>query len=158
MRIRHIEESDWPATWRIIKPEFRAGETYALPTDFLEVEAHRVWVELPLATFVAVDDNEIVGTYYLKANQLGPGSHVCNCGYIVSGKARGKGIASAMCLRPDVEPGSPSFESPNRTPRHRPLPKVRLAGTATTSESQPINWTTRQDGRVLPSSAWNATR
>ena len=38
-----------------------------------------------------------MGTYYLKANQSGPGSHVCNCGYMVSSRARAKGVATFMC-------------------------------------------------------------
>lgn len=97
MDIRRFEEQDWPATWRIIEPVFRAGETYAFPTDISEEQAYHIWIERPLATFVVVDDGLIVGTYYLKPNQPGPGSHVSNCGYIVSDKARGKGVASAMC-------------------------------------------------------------
>ena len=32
-----------------------------------------------------------------KTNQAGPGSHVCNCGYMVSTNARGKGLATSMC-------------------------------------------------------------
>ena len=36
-------------------------------------------------------------TYYLKTNQDGPGKHVCNCGYMVSSGARGRGIARQMC-------------------------------------------------------------
>ncbi len=42
---------------------------------------------------------EIVGTYYIKTNQIGPGSHVCNCGYMVTSKKRDKGIATAMCAQ-----------------------------------------------------------
>ena len=34
---------------------------------------------------------------FLKPNQPGQGAHVCNCGYIVGEKARGKGIATKMC-------------------------------------------------------------
>ncbi len=41
--------------------------------------------------------NKILGTYYIKPNQPALGAHVCNCGYIVAEKARGKGIASEMC-------------------------------------------------------------
>ncbi|NWO06960.1 MAG: GNAT family N-acetyltransferase, partial [Alteromonadaceae bacterium] len=33
----------------------------------------------------------------IKTNQSGPGQHVCNCGYMVSANARGKGIATQMC-------------------------------------------------------------
>jgi len=33
----------------------------------------------------------------IKTNQAGPGSHVCNCGFMLSSKAGGKGLATAMC-------------------------------------------------------------
>ena len=52
---------------------------------------------LPRKTSVAEDDGELLGTYYLKTNQAGPGAHVCNCGYMVTDTARGRGIATAMC-------------------------------------------------------------
>lgn len=96
--IRSFTDDDWPPTWGIIEPVFRAGETYAFAPDITEAEAHRVWIELPQATYVAVDDNNrLLGTYYIKPNQPSLGAHVCNCGYIVSEAARGKGIASRMC-------------------------------------------------------------
>jgi L-amino acid N-acyltransferase YncA len=96
--IRPFEEEDWAATWRIIAPVFRAGETYAFSPDITEEETHTVWVKMPSATFVAVDeDNNVLGTYYIKPNQPALGAHVCNCGYIVAENARGRGIASRMC-------------------------------------------------------------
>lgn len=39
----------------------------------------------------------VIGTYFLKPNQPGLGSHVCNCGYVVAAQARGRGVAAAMC-------------------------------------------------------------
>ncbi len=96
--IRPFEATDWTATWQIIEPVFRAGETYAFSPDITEATAHQVWIETPAATFVAVaEPNDILGTYYIKPNQPGQGAHVCNCGYIVAEKARNQGIASAMC-------------------------------------------------------------
>jgi len=96
--IRAIEASDWDSTWRLLEPVFRAGETYAFPPDISEQEAYRAWVERPRATYVATDDSgAIVGTYYIKPNQSGPGDHVCNCGYIVSDSARGRGVGAEMC-------------------------------------------------------------
>jgi RimJ/RimL family protein N-acetyltransferase len=98
MEIRPFEPDDWGAVWRIMEPVFRAGETYAISPEISEPEARKIWIDVPAATFVAVDDDgAIIGTYYIKPNQSGPGSHVCNCGYIVSGRARGKGTASEMC-------------------------------------------------------------
>ena len=97
-RIRPVSDSDWNALWAIMAPVFRAGETYPFSPDITESEAHKVWIETPAAVYVAVDqDNAILGTYYLKPNQAALGSHVCNCGYIVAGEARGQGIASSLC-------------------------------------------------------------
>jgi hypothetical protein len=98
--IQSFEKRDWAATWQIIEPVFRVGETYAFSPDITEEEAYTVWVEMPAATFVAVyENNGVLGAYYIKPNQPAPGSHVCNCGYIVAVKARGKGIATKMKYR-----------------------------------------------------------
>jgi ribosomal protein S18 acetylase RimI-like enzyme len=51
----------------------------------------------PLATYVALWEREVVGTYYIKPNQPGLGSHICNAGYMVGTQARGRGVARAMC-------------------------------------------------------------
>ena len=98
INIRRFEENDWPAVWQIIEPVFRTGETYAFPRDISEEEAHKAWVSVPKATYVAVDQEDtVLGTYYIKPNQPGQGDHICNCGYIVAENARGQGIASQMC-------------------------------------------------------------
>lgn len=96
--MRECEPDDWSAIWQMLAPVFRAGDTYALPVTISEAEARHVWLELPLHTFIATDDTgTALGTYYLKPNQAGPGSHVCNCGYVVSDRARARGVGSRMC-------------------------------------------------------------
>ncbi|MDF1754956.1 MAG: GNAT family N-acetyltransferase [Verrucomicrobiales bacterium] len=107
--IRLFKDSDWSSIWSIIEPVFRSGSTYAYAPDITEAEARKVWVDTPLATFVAEDGGEIVGSYYLKPNQPGLGGHICNCGYIVSERARGKGIASVMCEHSQKEAVSRGF-------------------------------------------------
>jgi ribosomal protein S18 acetylase RimI-like enzyme len=42
-------------------------------------------------------DGRVAGTYFIKPNQPGLGSHVCNCGYVVAPEAQGQGIAAALC-------------------------------------------------------------
>ena len=112
IKVRPFEERDWATTWRIIEPGFRAGETYAFSPDITKEEAHKVWVEKPSATFVAVDQSdEVLGTYYIKPNQPGLGSHVCNCGYIVAEHARGQGVASEMCEHSQREAMSRGFRA-----------------------------------------------
>ncbi len=96
--IRPFEEKDWDAVWSMVEPVFRAGETYAFSPDISEDEAFQVWVAAPRATYVALyGSGEIVGTYYIKPNQPALGAHVCNCGYIVADRARGRDVASEMC-------------------------------------------------------------
>lgn len=60
-------------------------------------QAFEIWAEAPRKTCVFEEEGRIVGTYFLKTNQAGPGSHVCNCGYMVSSSASGRGLATAMC-------------------------------------------------------------
>jgi ribosomal protein S18 acetylase RimI-like enzyme len=95
--IHKFEPRNWPAVWQIIEPVFRAGETCAYPPDISESDAHKSWIEAHPAVYVAKSDDSILGTYYLKPNQPGLGSHVCNAGYIVGEKARGQGVATFMC-------------------------------------------------------------
>ncbi|MEW8032735.1 MAG: GNAT family N-acetyltransferase [Candidatus Thiodiazotropha endolucinida] len=98
MEIRKYKEADWSQVWPIIEKVFRAGETYPYSPEITEHEAQKIWVVMPQEIYVATaEDGEILGTYYIKPNQPGLGSHVCNCGYIVSANARGKGVASRMC-------------------------------------------------------------
>ena len=98
MIVRPARDRDADAIWSIIGPTIRAGETYAYDPAITEAEAQRVWIELPAAIYVAVDEaGMLLGTYYIKPNQPGLGAHVCNCGYIVAAAARGQGIASRLC-------------------------------------------------------------
>lgn len=97
MDIREATKDDWRAIWPIFHNIVAAGETYAYEINTTQDQAEKIWLEAPQKTYVAVVGNEILGTYYLKTNQAGPGSHVCNCGYMVSSQARGKGLATSMC-------------------------------------------------------------
>ena len=101
--IRPFQNHDWPAAWQLIQPVMRAGETYAYPLDISEEQAHQAWIQIPTATFVAVNDEELEGIYYFKPNQPGLGSHVCNCGYIVAEQTRGKGLGAALCRHSQAE-------------------------------------------------------
>ncbi len=109
--IRPFEEADWRDVLGILQQVIRAGETYALDRDMTPQQMHRLWVELPAATYVAIVDGQIVGTYYLKPNQSGGGRHVANCGYMVSDAARGKGVASTMCLHSQDAARSLGFQA-----------------------------------------------
>jgi ribosomal protein S18 acetylase RimI-like enzyme len=83
--------------WAILEPTIRAGETYTLPRDMAREDALEYWFAPQHEAFVAEENAQIVGTYFLQANQQGGGSHVANCGYITAPWATGRGVARTMC-------------------------------------------------------------
>lgn len=97
MRIRRAQAEDRETIWSILEPVIRAGETYTLARDMSREDALAFWFAKAHEVFVAENDGEVLGTYFLRANQGGGGAHVANCGYVTSEKARGRGVASAMC-------------------------------------------------------------
>lgn len=97
MPIREAAKEDFDQIWPIFHEIAAAGDTYAYPRDTTREQALKLWIESPRRSYVFEDDRKILGTYYIKTNQMGPGDHVCNCGYMVSSAARGSGIATAMC-------------------------------------------------------------
>lgn len=101
--IRQAQLMDGDVVWAMIEPVIRAGETYTLPRDMTRFDALSYWFSEAHEVFVAEDGERILGTYYLKANHLGGGSHVANCGYVTAAWATGRGVAQAML--------SHSFES-----------------------------------------------
>jgi ribosomal protein S18 acetylase RimI-like enzyme len=95
--VRPATASDDDAIWRILEPVFRAGETYPIPRDISRTDALAYWRSAGHSVFVAENGGKIVGTYYLRANNKGGGTHVANCGYMVAGDASGQGVARTMC-------------------------------------------------------------
>src|SRR5271156_1049191 len=97
MHIRPALRSDADAVWAILEPTIRAGETYTLPMDTTREDALAYWLSPDHEVFLAEESETALGTYFLRANQRGGGSHVCNCGYVTAPNATGRGIARAMC-------------------------------------------------------------
>lgn len=89
---------DRSTIWSILEPVFREGATFPLPCDISEADALALWMGPDRETFVAERNGEIVGTYYLRANQQGGGAHVANCGYVTARSALRKGVARQMCV------------------------------------------------------------
>jgi L-amino acid N-acyltransferase YncA len=97
MNIREATLEDFEQIWPIFREIVAAGETYAYPRDITKEQAQRIWMDTPKRTYVLEENGQVLGTYFIKTNQLGPGDHVCNCGYMVSSAARGRGVATLMC-------------------------------------------------------------
>ncbi len=98
MTIRPAADSDRNAIWAILEPMIRRGDSYTLPRDLSREQALAFWFSLENETFVCEEQGAVVGTYFLRPNQSGGGSHVANCGFVTAAEAEGRGIARAMCL------------------------------------------------------------
>jgi len=96
-QIRPAVASDEDDIWLTIEPAFRAGETYPIPRDISRADALAYWHTVGHDVFVAETGKRILGTYFLRANNRGGGSHVANCGYVVATDATRRGVARMMC-------------------------------------------------------------
>lgn len=96
VEIRPATEADKPAVWQIIKAVIAGGDSYTFAPDTPEAEMIGFWFSPEKHVYVAEDGGQVLGTYWLKANQPGLGDHVGNGGYMVSPDAKGKGIGKLM--------------------------------------------------------------
>ncbi|MBL8135803.1 MAG: GNAT family N-acetyltransferase [Acidobacteria bacterium] len=95
--IRHASPGDADAIWDILRVVLAAGDTYAWPTAPTREQGLALMHPPGGHTFVAERAGRVIGTYYVKANAMGPGDHVANCGYMVAPEGRGQGVGEALC-------------------------------------------------------------
>ena len=93
---RIAADRDKGAVWQIIKAVIASGDTYVFSPDSDEAEMIDYWFSPEKHTYVAEVDGRIIGTFWLKANQPGLGSHIANAAYMVSPEGRGQGIGREM--------------------------------------------------------------
>jgi L-amino acid N-acyltransferase YncA len=96
LRIRHATGKDREAIWQIFHAVVSQGDTYAFDPDISRQQALTYWFGPKTRCYVALSEQKIVGTYILKANQPGLGSHVANAGFMVAPWAQGRGIGRVM--------------------------------------------------------------
>jgi ribosomal protein S18 acetylase RimI-like enzyme len=111
LSIRRATPADWPALWPIVAATAAGGDTYTLDPAISESAARDYWMGDGVATYVAERGGEVVGTYALRANQRGPGSHVANAGYMVRPGAFGHGVGTQLATHSLDEARAAGFEA-----------------------------------------------
>jgi ribosomal protein S18 acetylase RimI-like enzyme len=96
LQIRRARKEDREATWQIFRAVVAGGDTYVFDPNISRRKALAYWLGPKTRCYVALSDQETVGSYILKPNQPGLGSHVANAGFMVSPSARSRGIGRAM--------------------------------------------------------------
>src|SRR5438094_4060916 len=102
VEIREATAGDRDAIWDIFREVVAARDTYAFDPGMSRHDAMEYWFQADTRTYVAESRGYIVGTYILRPNQSGGGSHVANAAFMVASNARGQGIGRAMaqhCVR-----------------------------------------------------------
>lgn len=96
LEIRPLHAGDFALVWPIVEPIIRAGKTYSYDPSLTFEQARDIWCAPEKTPFVALSGDTPVGTFYIRANQLGLGNHIANGGFMVAPGQCGKGYGTAM--------------------------------------------------------------
>lgn len=97
IEIRKATDADFEGIWPIFQQVVARGDTYVYAPETTKEQARAIWMAEGVSTYIACVEEKVVGTYILKPNQPGLGSHVVNAGYMVSADYAGRGIGQMMC-------------------------------------------------------------
>ena len=96
VEIREATAANRDAIWDIFREVVAARDTYAFDPGMSRQDALGYWFQANTRTYIAESSGRILGTYLLRPNQSGGGSHVANAAFMVARDARGQGIGRAM--------------------------------------------------------------
>ena len=96
LEITKAADSDFDGIWEIFHSVMSTGDSYIYLPETTKDQAYKIWME-DTTPYVAKQNGKIVGSYLIRQNRIGLGSHVCNAAYIVDAENRGQKIGEAMC-------------------------------------------------------------
>jgi len=96
IEIRKAIAADQEPIWEIIREVIATGDTYTFDPASSKEQMLAYWCGADKHTYVALLDGKVAGTFVLKDNQPGLGSHIANASYMVSTAASGHGIGFLM--------------------------------------------------------------
>jgi len=96
LALRKANKTDERQIWEIIKSVISTGDTYVFAPDSAKEKMLAFWCGADKKTYVALWEDKIVGTFFLKDNQPDLGSHIANAGYMVAPAEKGKRIGRMM--------------------------------------------------------------
>lgn len=96
LTIQPVTPERFDLVWPIFASVIREGKTYSYDPSLTFEQGRDIWCSPEKAPFVAMVDGAAVGTFYIRANQLGLGNHIANGGFMVAPGQCGKGYGTAM--------------------------------------------------------------
>ena len=109
--IRLAEETEFDRIWEIFHAVVKSGDTYAFDPETTKEQARDIWMGKNVRCYVACLNGKIEGTYFLKPNQPGLGSHVANAGFMVDPTTSLKGIGTQMAQHAIAEARRLGFQA-----------------------------------------------
>lgn len=94
--IRPYHATDFAQLIEILKQVVASGDTYSLSPESDTEELKAFWFAKGNHVYVCVDDNVVMGSFFIRNNQPGLGSHIANAGFVVDHKYGGRGIGRMM--------------------------------------------------------------
>ncbi len=96
MTLRMAETADFERIWEIFHAVVARGDTYAYDPATTREEARALWMNPEARTYVAVVNRQVVGTFWIRRNQPGLGSHVANAAFMVDPAGFSRGVGRRM--------------------------------------------------------------
>jgi len=94
--IRKAQTKDYESIWKIIKEVISKGDTYVFLPNSVRNSMLSYWCGNDKHTYVALINKKVVGTFIIKDNFPGLGSHVANASYMTLLSSSGLGVGTAM--------------------------------------------------------------
>ena len=94
--IRKATGEDANPIWIIFHAVVSSGDTYAFAPEITKEEALSYWMGGDKHCYVAEYESKVAGTYIIKDNQPGLGSHIANASFMVSPEFQGHSIGKNM--------------------------------------------------------------
>lgn len=81
--------------WPTFQAVTKTGDTFIYPHDIDYFDAEEIWMKGTNAYLVKKAD-DVIGSYVIRPNKVGHGSHVCNAGFMLHPDYQNNGIGRYM--------------------------------------------------------------
>ena len=94
--VKKITEDDFDEVWTLIKKIITKGDTYVFSPETKKNQMLSYWCSKSNHTYIVQNDGKLVGTFLIKDNQPGLGSHIANAAFMTEPDETGKGVGRLM--------------------------------------------------------------
>ncbi len=98
LQFRPATIADHDHIWEILLPIIERGDSLVYLKSMSKEKMLSYWLGPDKRCYVAEEDGQVLGSFWIKDNHLGRGSHIANAAYVVSSASGGRGVGKQMGL------------------------------------------------------------